>query len=137
VLVTKNEEEHLMEDAIGSQIDDYLIKPVNPKQILLTVKKLTDNRRLVSEKTSMAYQQDFLQLGMRLQEDLTIKEWIDTYKKLIYWEIALDKLEDSGMHEVLTMQKADANVIFSNFVESKYVKLIKNNSKCHLLLIQL
>lgn len=129
VLVTKNEEEHLMEDAIGSQIDDYLIKPVNPKQILLTVKKLTDNRRLVSEKTSMAYQQDFLQLGMRLQEDLTIKEWIDTYKKLIYWEIALDKLEDSGMHEVLTLQKADANAAFSKFVERNYVKWIKNPSE--------
>ena len=129
VLVTKNEEEHLMEDAIGSQIDDYLIKPVNPKQILLTVKKLTDNRRLVSEKTSMAYQKDFLQLGMRLQEDLTIKEWIDTYKKLIYWEIALDKLEDSGMHEVLTLQKADANAAFSKFVERNYVKWIKNPSE--------
>ena len=67
VLITKNEEEYLMEDAIGSKIDDYLIKPVNPKQIQLTIKKLTENKRLVTEKTTMAYQQDFRNLGMTLK----------------------------------------------------------------------
>ena len=77
VLITKNEEEHLMEDAIGFKIDDYLIKPVNPKQILLTIKKLIDNKRLVSEKTSMAYQQDFRHLGMTLNENLNYSEWIE------------------------------------------------------------
>lgn len=98
ILVTKNEEEHLMEDAIGSKIDDYLIKPVNPKQILMTIKKFTENKRLVSEKTSMAYQQEFRNLGMTINDDLNYKQWADAYRKLIYWELSLQKLEDAGMH---------------------------------------
>ncbi|MGB4776651.1 MAG: bifunctional response regulator/alkaline phosphatase family protein [Daejeonella sp.] len=126
VLITKNEEEYLMEDAIGFKIDDYLIKPVNPKQILLTIKKLIDNKRLVSEKTSMAYQQDFRTLGMTLHENLNYSEWVDVYKKLVFWEISLEKLEDAGMHEILTMQKSEANIQFSKFIEKNYINWIKN-----------
>ena len=126
VLVTKNEEEHLMEEAIGSKIDDYLIKPVNPKQILLTIKKLTENKRLISEKTSIAYQQDFRVLGMTLNDRLDHEQWAEVYKKLIYWEISLEKLEDAGMHEVLTLQKAEANAQFSKFIENNYLDWIKN-----------
>lgn len=126
VLITKNEEEHLMEEAIGSQIDDYLIKPVNPRQVLLTIKKLVDNKRLVSEKTSMAYQQDFRTLGTTLNDNLNYSEWVDVYKKLIYWEISLEKLEDEGMHEILTHQKAEANVQFSKFIEKNYLGWLKN-----------
>jgi len=126
VMVTKNEEEFLMEDAIGSQIDDYLIKPVNPKQILLTIKKLTDNKRLVSEKTSMAYQQEFRTLGMTLNDNLDFNEWKEVYKKLVYWELSLEKLEDEGMHEILTMQKAEANAQFSKFVEKNYLSWVKD-----------
>lgn len=126
VLITKNEEEYLMEDAIGFKIDDYLIKPVNPKQILLTIKKLIDNKRLVSEKTSMAYQQDFRTLGMTLNENLSFSEWTDVYKKLIYWELSLEKLEDAGMHEILTMQKSEANVQFSKFIEKNYLGWLKD-----------
>ena len=126
VLITKNEEEYLMEDAIGSKIDDYLIKPVNPKQILLTIKKLTQNKRLVSEKTTMAYQQDFRNLGMILNDNLDFNEWVDVYKKLVYWELSLEKLEDEGMHEVLTLQKAEANMQFCKFVEKNYLNWLKN-----------
>ncbi|WP_312695894.1 PglZ domain-containing protein [Sphingobacterium mizutaii] len=126
VLVTKNEEEHLMEDAIGAKIDDYLIKPVNPKQILLTIKKFTENKRLVSERTSMAYQQDFRELGMRMNDNLNFQQWVDAYKKLLYWELSLEKLEDAGMHEILTMQKSEANLLFSKFIEKEYLSWIKN-----------
>jgi DNA-binding response OmpR family regulator len=126
VLITKNEEEYMMEDAIGFKIDDYLIKPVNPKQILLTIKKLIDNKRLVSEKTSMAYQQDFRTLGMTLNENLSHSEWVEVYKKLVYWELSLETLEDEGMHEILTVQKAEANVQFSKFVERNYLSWLKN-----------
>ncbi|MDF3077172.1 MAG: bifunctional response regulator/alkaline phosphatase family protein [Sphingobacteriaceae bacterium] len=129
VLITKNEEEHLMEDAIGSKIDDYLIKPVNPKQILLTIKKLTENKRLISEKTSMAYQQDFRNLGMILNDNLSFTEWVDVYKKLIYWELSLEGLEDAGMHEILTMQKSEANVQFSKFIEKSYLDWLKDPEK--------
>ena len=125
VLITKNEEEYLMEDAIGSKIDDYLIKPVNPKQIQLTIKKLTENKRLVTEKTTMAYQQDFRTLGMTLNDNLSYQEWVDVYKKLIYWELELEQLEDAGMHEILTMQKSEANTQFCKFIEKNYLKWIK------------
>lgn len=126
VLITKSEEEYLMEDAIGFKIDDYLIKPVNPKQILLTIKKLIDNKRLVSEKTSMAYQQDFRNLGMILNEKLNHDEWADVYKKLVFWELSLDNLEDAGMHEILTTQKEEANAQFFKFIEKQYVRWVKN-----------
>ncbi len=126
VMITKSEEEYLMEDAIGSKIDDYLIKPVNPKQILLTIKKLIDNKRLVSEKTSMAYQQDFRTLGMTLNDNLTYQEWIDVYKKLVFWELELEQLEDAGMREIITMQKAEANMQFCKFIEKNYLGWIKN-----------
>lgn len=121
ILVTKNEEEDLMEDAIGAKIDDYLIKPVNPKQILLTIKKFTENRRLVNEKTSMAYQQEFRNLGESINNNLDYDGWIDTYKKLIYWELSLEQLEDDSMHEILTTQKSEANSIFSKYIEKNYI----------------
>lgn len=126
VLVTKNEEEHLMEDAIGAKIDDYLIKPVNPKQILLTIKKFTENKRIISEKTSMAYQQEFRNLSMLMSDDLDHEQWVQAYKKLIYWELSLEKLEDESMHEILTMQKSEANAQFSKFIERNYINWINN-----------
>ena len=129
VLITKSEEEDLMEDAIGSKIDDYLIKPVNPKQLLLTIKKLIDNKRLVGEKTSMAYQQDFRRLGMSLNENLNYEEWVEVYKKLIFWELELEKLEDPQMHEILTMQKAEANTQFSKFISNNYLDWFNGKSK--------
>ena len=121
VLITKSEEENLMEDAIGSKIDDYLIKPVNPKQVLLTIKKIIDNKRLVSERTSTAYQQDFRRLGMSLNDKLSYEEWVEVYKKLVFWELELEKLDDPQMHEILTMQKSEANAQYSKFIEDHYL----------------
>ncbi len=120
IMITKSEEEYLMEDAIGSQISDYLIKPVNPKQVLLSIKKQLDNKRLVSEKITVNYQQDFRNLAMRVNETLDHKEWRDVYKKLIYWELELEKSDDESMKEVLSNQKTEANANFSNFVEDNY-----------------
>ncbi|RZK50618.1 MAG: PglZ domain-containing protein [Pedobacter sp.] len=137
VLITKSEEENLMEDAIGSKIDDYLIKPVNPKQVLLTIKKLIDNKRLVNEKTSNAYQQDFRRLGMTLNDKLSYEEWVDVYKKLIFWELELEKLDDPQMHEILTMQKSEANRQYSKFVEDHYMDWMKDRKSAPLLSDQL
>jgi len=133
VLITKSEEENLMEDAIGSKIDDYLIKPVNPKQVLLTIKKLIDKKLLVSEKTSMAYQQDFRRLGMTLGDRLNYEEWVDVYKKIVFWELELEKLDDPQMHEILTMQKQEANTQFSKFIEENYLNWIKDKDNAPLL----
>lgn len=120
VMITKNEEEDLMEDAIGSQITDYLIKPVRSQQILLTLKKIIDERRLVREKTQSNYQQEFQKLFMRLQDSLNFDEWAELYKKLTYWELELDKSDTSEMADVFFMQKNEANKEFSKFVAKNY-----------------
>ena len=120
VMITKSEEESIMEEAIGSKISDYLIKPVNPKQILLTLKKHLDNRRLVSEKTTSSYQQEFRQIGMDLASTNSTEEWTDLYKRLIYWELEIDRIEDEGLHEILHQQKDEANAQFFKFVEKNY-----------------
>ncbi|MBC8172412.1 MAG: response regulator, partial [Chitinophagales bacterium] len=101
VMITKNETENLMEEAIGSQISDYLIKPVKPQQILLTIKKLIDNKRLVSEKTDSSYQKEFQKIFFTLQDNLNGQQWYEIYKKIIFWELQLDSSGVSGMKEVL------------------------------------
>jgi CheY-like chemotaxis protein len=121
VMITKSEEEYIMEEAIGSQIADYLIKPVNPNQILLSIKKIIDQKRLVSEKTTSGYQQDFRNLGMAFNDDLSAQAWADTYQKLVHWEIELEKSKDSGMKEVFMMQKAEANRQFARFIRNNYL----------------
>ncbi|MES2590765.1 MAG: bifunctional response regulator/alkaline phosphatase family protein [Bacteroidota bacterium] len=121
IMITKSEEEFLMEDAIGSKISDYLIKPVNPNQILLSLKKTLDNRRLISEKTTSNYQQEFRQIGMTMGDRLSWNEWVDVYKKLVYWELELDSSKDESMIEILKMQKSEANKLYCKFVEGNYV----------------
>jgi len=125
IMITKSEEEQIMEDAIGSQIADYLIKPVNPNQILLAIKKNLENKRLISEKTNVDYQQEFRQIGMSLGDRMDYKQWAETYKKLIYWELQLEKSTDDSMYEILTMQKNEANKLFVKFVEKNYTNWIK------------
>jgi CheY-like chemotaxis protein len=120
VMITKSEEEHIMEEAIGSKIADYLIKPVNPNQILLSIKKNLDQSKLVSQKTNSNYQQEFRQLGMLLNGRLDAAEWCDLYNKLVFWELELEKIEDSGMREILDMQKKEANNLFARFIENNY-----------------
>jgi CheY-like chemotaxis protein len=120
VLITKNETENLMDDAIGSQITDYLIKPVNPNQVWLSLKKIIDNKRLVSEKTNTAYQQQFRNLFMALNSNPDYNEWMDIYKKLVYWELEMEKSESPEMREVLQSQKQEANTEFFKFISRNY-----------------
>lgn len=121
IMITKSEEEHIMDDAIGGKIADYLIKPVNPNQIILSLKKTLDNKRLVSEKTNTEYRKEFGQIGMTLSDNLKWSEWVDVFKKIVYWELEMDKAQDKGMLDVLKMQKADANTQFFKFIEKNYV----------------
>jgi CheY-like chemotaxis protein len=129
VMITKNEEESIMEEAIGNKIADYLIKPVNPNQILLTLKKNLDQSKLVSQKTNSNYQQEFRQLGMALNSRMDAWEWIEMYKKLVYWELGLDQIEDSGMREILAMQKKEANTTFRKFIEENYLDWIQGTEE--------
>lgn len=120
VLITKNETENLMDEAIGSQISDYLIKPVNPNQVWLSLKKIIDNKRLVSEKTNTAYQQQFRNLFMALNSSPDHNEWMDIYKKLVYWELEMEKSESPEMREILQSQKQEANTEFFKFISKNY-----------------
>jgi len=120
VMITKNEAENLMEEAIGSQIDDYLIKPVNPNQILLTLKKLIDNKRLVSEKTATDYQQEFRNISMDISSGPDHEEWTAIYKRIINWELKLDESNNPQLKEILDMQKSEANKEFSRYVTKNY-----------------
>src|ERR1700748_1248631 len=124
VLITKNETENLMDDAIGSQITDYLIKPVNPNQVLLSLKKIIDNKRLVAERTTTAYQQQFRNLFMALNSNPDYNEWMEIYKKLVYWELEMEKSDSPEMQEVFQTQKQEANTEFFKFISKNYAKWI-------------
>jgi CheY-like chemotaxis protein len=128
VMITKNEAENIMEDAIGSQITDYLIKPVNPNQVLLSLKKIMDSKRLVSEKTTIAYQQDFRNLFMALSSNPNHEEWKELYKRLVYWELEMDKSGSEEMMEVLQTQKTEANTEFFKYISKNYANWIKDDS---------
>lgn len=121
VMITKNEAENVMEEALGSQITDYLIKPVNPNQILLTLKKIIDNKRLVREKTSSDYQQEFRQIFMQINSGLNFEEWADVYRKIISWELKIDESNSTAMIDILASQKSEANSEFSKYIAKNYL----------------
>ncbi len=124
VLITKNETENIMDEAIGSQISDYLIKPVNPNQVWLSLKKILDNKRLVAEKTTSAYQQQFRNLFMALNSNPDYNEWMDIYKKLVYWELEMGKSDSPEMMEVFQSQKQEANTEFFKFISRNYLSWV-------------
>lgn len=120
IMITKSEEELIMEEAIGSKIADYLIKPVNPNQILLSLKKNLDHSRLVSEKTSLDYQKEFRKIAMDMMQCNSHEEWTELYKRLIFWEMELELIDDQNLVEILESQKQEANIQFGKFVEKNY-----------------
>jgi CheY-like chemotaxis protein len=128
VLITKNETENLMNEAIGSQISDYLIKPVNPNQVWLSLKKIIDNRRLVAEKTTTAYQQQFRNLFMELNSNPNYNEWMVIYKELVYWELSLQRSDSPEMQEVFQTQKSEANTEFFKFISRNYASWLKEKA---------
>jgi CheY-like chemotaxis protein len=121
VMITKSEEEHIMNDAIGGKIADYLIKPLNPNQILLSVKKLLENKQLIDQKTNMNYQQEFMNISMAFGDAQDHHDWTTIYKKLTYWEMQIDATENKSMLEVLETQKTEANSSFSRFIKDNYL----------------
>lgn len=131
VMITKSEEEHIMEDAIGSQIADYLIKPVNPNQILLCLKKNIDNQKIITEKNTIGYQQAFRDISTKISDSMSIEEWEILYKELVYWELELDKIDDSSVSEILSTQKEEANLQFSKYIINNYQDWLtgKNENK--------
>ncbi len=128
VMITKSEEEDIMEEAIGSKISDYLIKPVNPNQILLSIKKNINIKQLVTKKTNAGYQAEFSGIGTLINEARSINDWISVYKKLVLWELKLEDSGDNVMDHVLLMQKSEANSAFAKFIKKNYFSWFENNS---------
>jgi CheY-like chemotaxis protein len=120
IMITKSEEENIMEEAIGSKISDYLIKPVHPKQILLSIKKTLDNRRLVTQKITSSYQLEFGNITMAINSAVSFDDWVDIYRRLVYWELELENSSDPGMNEVIVHQKHEANNEFVKFIKLNY-----------------
>ena len=127
VMVTKSEEENIMEQAIGQKIADYLIKPVNPNQILLTLKKNIHRRAIETEITQTQYQQNFQQIAMQIMDCKTWNDWVQVYKRLVHWELELSATE-STMTEMLQMQKEEANNGFAKFIKKNYLAWLENSS---------
>lgn len=126
VMVTKNEEEKLMEEAIGWKISDYLTKPVNPAQILLVCKKFLDIDRISKEKFTQDYISGFAQLSAQMFSPLNWTDWKNIYKKLVSWSLEIDKIEDTGLKETLAGKWSECNQEFSRFVETNYLKWINH-----------
>lgn len=119
VMITKSEEENIMNMAIGNKIADYLTKPVNPSQILLTLKKNIHKKEIVAEHATSAYRTEFGRIGMQINDSLTADDWKDVYKKLVFWELELSEAEN-GMEDMLKMQKYDANNTFNKYIKRNY-----------------
>lgn len=128
VMITKSEEERIMEDAIGSNIADYLIKPVNPNQILLSLKRILDNQKLSDEKSTSKYQREFRQIGVEINNNPDFTQWSRIYKNLVRWELELEKSSDQSIKEILASQKNEANTLFTRFIEKNYVDWIQGRS---------
>lgn len=120
VMCTKSEEENIMDQAIGSKIADYLIKPVNPSQILLSLKKNIHQKEIVTEVTQSGYQQDYQQIAMQIMDCRSYKDWMEIYKRLVKWELELSNT-DSAMTEMLNMQKEEANNGFAKYISKNYL----------------
>lgn len=124
VMITKSEEENIMNMAIGSKIADYLTKPVNPSQILLTLKKNIHRKEIQSEHATSTYRSEFGRIGMQINDSLSYADWVEVYRKLVYWELELAETE-SGMDEMLRMQKTEANNTFNKFIKRNYIDWFK------------
>ena len=121
IMITKSEEENIMDQAVGSKIADYLIKPVNPSQILLSIKKNLHSAQLVSEKSSTEYRQDFGKISSLINDSYTMSDWMETYRTLVHWELELNAAGTTDMDELLSLQKSEANSAFSKFIRKNYV----------------
>lgn len=129
VMITKNEEEHIMEEAIGAHIADYLIKPVNPNQILLSLKKILDRNKIITEKAVGNYQQEFRNIAMDIMNARDYEDWKDIYKKLVFWELELENITDNQMSSILQNQKQEANIGFFKFIERNYYDWMQTDEK--------
>ncbi len=128
IMITKSEEEKLMDDAIGRKIDFYLTKPVNPSQILLALKQIFETKQITGQKISKDYIQEFNKISQQLMTELTFKDWFDIHESLSQWDIEMDEFADLGLRQTLEDQKHECNVAFGKFVEKNYQHWLNDRS---------
>ena len=129
VMITKSEEENIMDDAIGGKISDYLIKPINPNQILLIIKKNINTQQLVSKKTISTYQSVFAMISSEINNSNSFTDWVNIYKKLVYWDLELNAQNDKSINDVLKMQMEEANIGFAKFIKKNYTSWFDNSKE--------
>ncbi len=129
IMVTKSEEENIMDQAIGGKIADYLIKPVLPSQMLMSIKKNLHARTITQQQQTSGYQQEFGKLSMAISDAQSFEDWVETYRRLVFWELELSDSEDAGLSQMLMMQKEEANAQFAKFVKKNYEKWMKGDDK--------
>ncbi len=127
VMITKSEEESIMEEAIGGKISDYLIKPVNPNQIVLTIKRILERHRIRNEKFAQSYLRNFNEISEQIHDDTSWTEWIDIYKQLTRWDLDLES-GDESLRQVLNDQYHEANKMFGRFIERNYKYWLKETT---------
>lgn len=121
IMVTKSEEENIMDRAVGSKIADYLIKPVNPHQVLLSIKKNVHQQQLVTEKSTADYRSDFGRISMQISDARTFDDWMQIYRRLVQWDIELSESSDKSVREILSYQMHEAESQFAKFVKNNYI----------------
>ena len=127
IMITKSEEENIMDQAVGNNIADYLIKPVNPNQILMSIKKNLHSEKLVSQTAATNYQQEFGRLSMQINDAREIGDFYALYEKLVSWEMRLAAASaDANMADMLKMQKAEADLAFYKYVKRHYEDWVKD-----------
>ncbi len=128
IMITKREEEEIMDEAIGEKINGYLIKPVKPNQVLLAIKQNVLQKKLVDEKIIKNYQEEFRQLANDISFAQSFDEWSNIYKKIVFWDMELENTDNNSMYEILKQQKLEANRNFCRFIEKNYINWINNNT---------
>lgn len=121
IMITKNEEEWLMDEAISQKIANYLTKPVNPSQIFLVCKKILEEEKILGEKAASTYLVDFRQIEATLSADLEVNDWWELYLKLVHWQLELDDRKDLGLSTILDEQLKNADRKFTQFVIDHYL----------------
>lgn len=129
VMVTKSEEERVMEIALGKKIDGYLTKPVNPSQILLVCKNILDSKQIISHQLSEKYLRNYTENRMRLSRQMSIPEWMRHYECLVNWDLELERTDNEGLRQMQAGQKSDSNALFCNLVAENYAKWVRNKDR--------
>ena len=119
IMITKNEAEDIMDDAIGNKISDYLIKPLNPNQIFISIKRILDNKKIISQKTKTKYRKVFSEISNSINNNMNYKDWIDLYSKISFWELELDKFSDESLVSIIKSQKEESNFHFLSLLKPK------------------